>query len=353
MSPERTWRRLLLNHLPYRTRQTAQLDPLGLPLLREAIANRVSPLRGMAVAPESIVIMCDDYRAFDVINHAALKPGSRVVVEDPCDAAVRFFLNSLGVEILPVPVGKQGLAIEKLPLSNVDMIYVSPSHQNPMGTTMSLSQRQQLLDWAAEYDVYIVECDTFGEFCYEGSPLPSLYSLDDNDRVIYVNAFSSWIGSGSKVGFAVIPRELTDRVERMMTYLSPEPSWLDQRATGEFLSSEGFFGHLRRVQEAFRRRRDTLIRAISDSFGKQRLAGKSAGRHLVWHLPARLPDAVLLREQAAEVGATLSTLNDDFCRMALSPRRPDPARVIFLGYSALSEERIQLGITRIAEKWAS
>ena len=348
IAPERTWRRLLLKHLPYRTRYAKHMEPAGLSMLREAITHHVSPLRGISVAPEHTVIVCDDFRAYEIINHTLLKPGVCVAVEDPCDAAIRYLAKSHGAKIIPVPVDKNGIVVDNLPEENVALVYVSPSHQKPMGTTMSLKRRQQLLDWAARTGAYIAESDTFGEFRYDGSPLPSLHSLDENNRVIYINTFSTWIGSGIKLGYMAIPPRLISRVTQIKPFLNPEPSWLDQRVTTEFISSESFFGHLRRVQQTFTRRRDTLTASIEEHFGKQRLNGGKAGHHLVWYLPAHFPTAKEMQRYAAEANTTVNTLTDTCKRTISITRQINPDRILLLGYSALSEENIQNGIDQLA-----
>ncbi len=351
IAPERTWRRLLLRHLPYRSRHAGHVDSAGLAILREAIGSRISPLRGMSVSPDNTFIVCNDYRGIDTVGHALLRPGARVAVEDPCDTGLAYLLERAGVELLPIPLDDQGLLVEALPSQGVALVCVSPSHQQPMGMTMSLERRRQLLDWASESGAYILEQDTYGEFCYDDSPLPSLFSIDSDDRVIYVNSFSAWIGTGARVGYLAAPPLVSAQIAKAMPYLNPGTSWLDQRVTAEFISSESLFGHLRRVRQTFKDRRDALAAAIKANTGQPTVLGKKAGRHLAWHLPQNLPSVMELKRRASAAGIALATLYDFYRKIGPANSGCDPDRTVFLGYTAMPDEKLQEGVARLVEAW--
>ena len=351
IAPERTWRRLLLKHLPYRSRHAANMHPAGLDVLREAIANSVSPLRGMSIYPENSLIVSDDYRAFDIICSVIVRRGASIAVENPCDAGLAFLLRNRGATILPIPVDDDGIVVDRILAKTIQAVVVSPTHQQPTGVTMSKERRKQLLDWANDTGGHIVEWDTFGEFCYDDSPLPSLFSADNSDRVIYVNSFSTWIGAGLQLGYVVAPSGLFSQFVAVKEFLDPQTSWLDQRVTADFVSSDSFFGHLRRVRQTCKQRRDAMISAIANHMGPQNLSGQQAGRHLVWHLPRSLPSSLELQVQAAAAGIRIPTFYDGFCLMEPSEDHHKSASSLLIGYTALTEEAANEGMQRLADVW--
>ena len=349
ITPDRTLRRLMLKHLPYRSRHLKRADAKGMPTLREAIASSLSPLRGMSISPDNSLIVRDDYRAFDLINKAMLRRGSKVAIEDPCDAGIAYLLNCCGAQIIPIPVDRNGIKVERLPSEGIDLVYVSPTHQQPLGVTMPEPRRQQLLEWANRCGAHIVEWDTYGEFCYEDSPMPSLFSMDHDDRVIYVNSFSTWIGPDLDLGYVVIPRHLSQRFIPVKDFIDRQPSWLDQKVAEDFISSDSFFGHLRRVRHAFKQRRNAALHAIEDHMPTQNISGQQAGRHMVWQLPIEAPSSHEFQQIAATRRVNISTLFDGFCRLGTVDLEYDSNRILFIGYSALSEESTGEGISRLAK----
>ena len=352
LAPERTWRRLMLNHLPYRARYAKQGDIAGIEVLREGIANTVSPLRGMSINPDNCFIVGEGYRAIDLVINVMLTPDDTVAVEDPCDAGIIFLLQKRGIKYLSIRVDEDGLDVSSLPTENIKLVFVTPTHQQPMGVTMSKPRRQDLLNWAEQSSTHIIEWDTFGEFCYDDAPLPSLYSMDATDRVIYINTFANWIGSDLSLGYMVAPNELIGRIRGIKKFIDPPTPWLDQRITADFILGDGFFGHLRRVRQAYKQRRDAMISAIETSFGKQELFGSNAGRHIVWKLPKGLPSVLDLQSQAAEGQVYLQTIYDDYCCMKPRLCLHDPNRTLLVGYTSLQEERIFDSMSKLAGIWA-
>ena len=349
ITPDRTWRRLMLKYLPYRSRHSRSIEPAGLLSLREAIVQSLSPLRGMSISTRNSIIVRDDYRAFDLINKALLRRGDKVAVEDPCDAGIAWLLNSHGIKPLPIPVDQQGIVVDRLPSNGVGLVYVSPTHQQPTGVTMSRGRRQQLLDWATYTGAHIVEWDTYGEFCYDDSPMPSLFSMDQDDRVIYVNCFAAWIGPDFELGYCVVPENLLQRFLPVKEYIDRQPAWLDQKVAGDFIASDSFFGHLRRVRQAFKQRRDAAVLAVQEYMPEQRISGQQAGRHLVWQLPADAPSAHDIQQIASKHNVHVPTLFDGFCRLGRIDLEFDPNRILLIGYTALHEENIGEGIARLAD----
>lgn len=349
LAPERTWRRLMIKHLPYRSRHGGHQHPAGLEALREAIVNSISPLRGMSIPSENCILVSDEYRAIDIITRAVVTPNMRVAIEDPSDKGLRYLLEQQSSSIVPIPVDKYGLDVEQLRLSNVKIVFVTPAHQRPTGVTLSPERREMLLEWASDVNGYIVELDTFSEFQYDGSPLPALMSLPSSDRVIYVNAISSWIGSGMQLCYIAVPDKLIKPILKIRLYVNPELAWIDQRVAADFISSSVFFDHLRRIRQQLKSRRNAILTAMEDHMAPQRIFGAHAGRHLVWQLPDGAPDAETVQQRAAAARIVIPTMHNGFLYSQNQTALLDPDKTMLLGYSTGSEVNLRTGIARLAE----
>jgi GntR family transcriptional regulator/MocR family aminotransferase len=339
----------MIQHLPYRSRHVGQRHPAGLDVLRDAIVDSISPLRGMSIRPENCIVISDQYRAIDIISRVIAEPIGRVAVEDPCDKGLRYLLKNQTAEIIPIPVDDNGIDTDRLLREDVQMVFVSPTHQQPTGATLSTDRRRQLLDWANTSGQYIVELDTFGEFFYEGSPQPSLLSqCSTPDRVIYVNSFTSWIGAGIQLCYMAVPDQFVEPFLQVKSIVSPDPAWIDQRVAADFISSDVFYDQLRRIRHQFKIRRDAILDAIEEHMGPQQISGKQAGRHLVWQLPDSAPSASVVRQMAAAEGIAVPAMADGYSCVLNGETRFDPARTLLLGYTAANEDNLRTGIAKLA-----
>lgn len=347
LAPERTWRRLFIEHLPQKTRNLTMTDPAGLGALRESICNTICPLRGMTVDASDIMVVSNEYRALDIIIRTILKPGDPVAVEDPCDAGLIFLLASHGAAIIPIPVEQDGMVVSHLWQHTPKAVFVSPPHQRPTAATLRPDRRDALLAWAQEEGGYIVERDAFGEFNYTETPHPALCSLDASGRIIYVNSFSSWMGDSLQMAYVIAPSGLVARLLDKKRYLCPNPDWITQRVTAEFISSERFFGHLRRVRLQLKTRRDAMIDALNSLVEAPRITGHPAGSHFMWHLPDGAPDARDVQSAVREMGVDVPTLHDGYHQA--HSHRPvfDQDRILLMGFAGLSEELARIGVARL------
>ncbi|WP_424362753.1 PLP-dependent aminotransferase family protein [Methylocystis parvus] len=328
------------------TKLTSYNDPAGLLELRQAIAKHLAPARGVVCDVDQIIIVGGCQEGFNLVGRMLVTPGSTAVVESPCYQGAAFVLESLGAKLHPVPIDRDGLDVTQLPHVNGAVAYVTPSHQYPVGVTMSLQRRIELLSWATQYDAYIMEDDYDSDFRFVGSPLTALKGLDRNERVIYLGTFSKCMGPGLRLGYVVAPRRLVDSFRRMKMLMNNGQSWLEQAAMADFMASGEFGRHLRRIRQLYRERRDALLGALHKHFGECEVYGEQAGMHLVWKLPEGFPPAeeVEARGLAAGVGvcslATGSALRFD--------KNDGGDRLLMLGFVALSEKEIEDGIARLA-----
>jgi GntR family transcriptional regulator/MocR family aminotransferase len=194
-------------------------DPRGSEALRHQIAVHLAATRGIQCDPACIVILGSTQQALRLCSEALLKPGDAVWFEDPCYPFSRRALEAARVKIVPVPVDSQGLdvpyALKQCPAAKA--VYITPSHQFPLGVTMSMSRRIALLDWARASQGWIFEDDYDSEFRYAGPPLTALAGIDRNERVIYLGTFSKMTFSSLRLSFAVLPsRIVADVAQRAM-----------------------------------------------------------------------------------------------------------------------------------------
>ncbi|MEE4345323.1 MAG: PLP-dependent aminotransferase family protein, partial [Paracoccaceae bacterium] len=165
----------------------------------------------MKVEPDQVLIVSSIQQATNVIGQMFVTPGSPVIVERPGCSLIAPIYARAGAEVIGVATDKDGLCVDLLPDSDEALVAITPERQFPMGTTMSTSRRNALLDWAERHSAHVFEVDFDSDFRYEGSPNPALQSLDQHGRFIYTASFALTIGPGLRIGFLVLPPNLVDR----------------------------------------------------------------------------------------------------------------------------------------------
>jgi len=345
--PTKTWRRLMLHNLSLAgSNLTEYPDPIGIFKLRQAIADYLGPTRGINTTPEQVIIVNGSQEALNLVSRLLIKEGTPVVTECPCYQGAAYVFNSYGAQLNPVPVDENGLEVAKLPLTRVSLAYVTPSHQYPMGVTLTLERRVRLLDWAWEVGAYIVEDDYDSDFRHHGSPLTAVAGQDRHGCVIYIGTFSKSIGAGLRLGYLVVPDELVKPARTLKTLMDNGHSWLDQAILADFISSGSYMKHLRNIRHTYLTRRDCLLNSLREHFGEVRLSGMDGGMHIVWHLPAGFPTAKEMQMLAQEAGVGVYSLE---AAAACDLRRNECSdRALALGYSSVSEEQIREGVAKLA-----
>ena len=345
--PIKAWRRLINRTLVTAgTRLTEYRDPAGLIDLRQAIADHLGPARGINVDPDQIVIVAGCQEGLNLTARLLLREGMSVAIENPAYQGAAYLYESYRARLTPVCVDESGLCVDELPEEGAALLYVPPSHQYPMSFTLSLERRLRLLDWAWRTGTYIVEDDYDSDFRYRGSPIEALMGLDSHGCVIYLGTFSKSIGAGLRLGYLVVPKHLAAPARAAKALLDNGHPWLEQAVMAEFISSNGYNNHLRRIRQSYAERRDCLVECLKRHFGDVVISGSECGMHIAWHLAEALPRAADLQAMAAEHGVGIYTLQSgaacDFGGCAYSER------AIMLGFSSLNERQIRSGIERIA-----
>jgi GntR family transcriptional regulator/MocR family aminotransferase len=248
------------------------------------------------------------------------------------------------IEPVPVPVDEEGLNVAAgIALApEAQMAIVTPSHQFPVGYTMSLSRRFQLLRWASEAGSWIVEDDYDSEFRYSGPPLAALQGLDTNGRVIYIGTFSKVMFPGLRLAYLILPPDLVDAYVGVKTTAGVSPPILMQAATAEFMRQGHFTRHIRRMRQLYHNRRDVLLETLRAELGDLIEIGPAdCGMHLTIWLPEGMDDVALARKLPAP-----NTRNSplSYC-YTNQPARPG----LILSFAAADIACIQSGVRQLKE----
>lgn len=288
--PVRVWSNLVTRYA--RGLQVSGLqygDPMGLDELREAIAGYLRTARGVHCDAEQIMVVSGSQQALDLSARALLDGGDPVWIEEPGYWLVQNTLKAAGCRLVPVRVDSEGLDVAagtKL-CRTARAAYVAPSHQYPLGVTMSASRRLQLLDWAQSCGAWIIEDDYDSEYRYESMPVSSLQGLDRASRVIYVGTFSKVLFPSLRLGYIVIPPDLVERFMAVRHAMDICPSHLHQAVLADFIREGHFARHLRRMRQLYAERRSALVESIRQEFGGAlEIVGTEAGMHLCVMLPS-------------------------------------------------------------------
>ena len=337
------WRQLQRSHASL----TEYNDPQGLEKLRVAISDHLGPARGIVVDADQIVIVSGCQDGFNLIARLLVETGTPLVIENPCYQGAAYVFESFGAVPHPVPVDECGLDVSQLPDVSRAVAYLTPSHQYPMGATLSLPRRLELLAWADRCDAYIVEDDYDSDFRFNGAPLTAVMGLDRSDRVIYTGTFSKCMGPGLRLGYVVLPKTLVEPARRLKALMNNGQSWLEQSVMADFMLDGGFRRHLRRMRRTYLARRDALLAALETNFGKCHVRGADAGMHLIWRIPPGFPEAEEIEKRALRDGVGVYAMSTGAARQFGSLE--ESRRYLVLGYAAMTPKQIDNGISRLAK----
>lgn len=295
-------------------------DPMGLRELRETIAVYLRTARGVHCEAGQIMIVSGSQQALDLTTRVIVDPGAAVWVEEPGYWLVHHVLRASCCRSVPVPVDAEGLNVAAGIRLNrkARAVFVAPSHQYPLGVTMSATRRLQLLEWAQRAAAWIVEDDYDSEYRYNSKPIASLQGMDHHDRVIYIGTFSKVMFPALRLGYIVIPPDLVERFAAMRQSMDLCPSHIPQAVMLEFIREGHFARHIRRMRPIYAERREVLVTELARAFDEgAAMIGDEAGMHLALLLP-KLRNDQRLAARAAKESLWLSPLSASY--VSKSPR---------------------------------
>ncbi|MCO5990974.1 PLP-dependent aminotransferase family protein [Actinoallomurus spadix] len=336
--PLATWRRLLTAELRASAlRVSGYGDPAGHPALRAAIARYVGVARSVRADTDDVLLTQGAQQALDLLARVLIAPGDHVAVEEPGYPPARRLFTALGARVTGVPVDEEGLDVTALP-GTARLVYVTPSHQFPLGTPMSAARRTALLAWADRHGAVIMEDDYDSEFRFSARPLQPLQSLDRSGRVVYVGTFSKTLSPLLRSGFLVAPATLRPalRAARQLTDWHGDP--VAQAALARLIDSGELSRHVRKATRVYAARHERLTAALGEELADRLTPVPStAGLHLCARLrPGVRAELEDVRARARRSGVAVETL-DAYCA-----DRPQAGLV--LGYGMIPADRIGDGV---------
>ncbi len=333
--PFTTWQRLLSRSWrAARTRDTHYALPGGHPDLRAAIAEHVQIARQVRCEADQVIVVNGAQHGLDLCARLLADAGERVWVEDPGYPGARRTFLAAGLDMVPIDVDAEGMAPVTTDWARPpQLIYITPSHQFPLGTVMSLSRRRDLLNRAARHSSWIIEDDYDGEFRFSGRPIASLQGIDQAGRVIYMGTFSKTLYPGLRLGYLIVPASICESFALAAAQLSFEGRQVTQAALAAFMREGHFGSHIRRMRMVYAARCELLTGIWQRELGDaSALSGTDTGMHVVAELP-RGKDR-LLSDQAGAAGIIAQSLQSFYLGRA---KRAG----LVLGYGAVHEKDIE------------
>jgi GntR family transcriptional regulator / MocR family aminotransferase len=314
--------------------------PMGYAPLRDAVASYLSSSRGVKCVADQVVIVSGVQEAIDIAVRLSVNPGDRVYMENPGYPGAAIAFKAAGAKISAIGVDDEGMRVPGANMRGARLVYVTPGHQFPLGVTMSVTRRLQLLDWAAKSGALILEDDYDSEYRYAGRPVPALQGLDRHGLVLFMGSFSKVLFPSLRVGYLVVPPDLTDYFAATLSVTNRHAPLLEQAILCDFIT-EGHLGrHVRRMREVYARRLSILLDCAKQSLdGLLEISGVEAGLQIAGWLHRGLDaESVAIAAATRDVEVT-----------ALSRYRQGAAvrEGLQLGFAAVDSKEIRRGVREL------
>lgn len=353
--PAQIWKKAMVAALSQRPDRLAYGDPRGSERLRKALQGYLWRARALSCGLEQIIVVNGSQQGLDLCARLLLDPGDSFVIEDPCYAMARQVFAGTGAAARPIPVDAEGLRTDLLAGIEARLAYVTPSHQFPLGSVLSVSRRDQLLDWARQGSGWIIEDDYDSEYRYDISPVPPLHRLDEGGRTIYLGTVSKTLSPMLRLGYLVVPHALQAVFATAKQLTDRHAPVAEQDALATLIETGSYEAHVRKARRLNGERRRVLLQTLEECFGDRiRIEGADAGLHVVVWL-RDIPHAQEARLVAAarERGLGLHGVSRLYAP-APSAARPESAGLV-MGYSALDPRQITRGVAlldRLLQGWS-
>lgn len=308
--------------------------------LRNVLSHYLLRARGVHAHPSQIVITSGATQALHLVTQLLSREEPYIAVEDPVTDEMRTIFSYAGAELCPVRVDDKGILPEMLPVERTpSFVFVIPSHQFPLGGTLPIQRRIQLIEYARKMNCFIVEDDYDSEFTYEGVPVHSMQGLDP-EHVIYVGTFSKILSPALRIGYVVLPPTLIENFRKLKWFTDRHTSSLEQLVLARFIEEGCFDRHVHRMKKIYRERRKKLVLCLQRYFKDVTILGQAAGMHLVVEFPNVLfTEAVL--ERLKKHGVVVYPVEHYALQKGFHQNQ------IVMGYGSLTEDSIEEGVKRL------
>jgi len=303
--PNRVWAKLAREVLSEQHHQMLNdVDPMGLYDLRIEIAKHLDIYRGIEVDPKQILIGSSSTQLLSVVIEL-LGRTQTYGIEDPAYPKIFHILNTLDIKVDMVGVDQNGLMVDELKKSKINVIHVVPSHQFPLGVTMSIQRKKELLNWAYEKkDRYIIEDDYDSEFKYQGKPIEAIKGLDALDKVIYMNTFSKSLAPSFRVAYVVLPKPLLTLFDEISSYHRCTVPNFEQYILYKFMNTGSFTRHLHRMMKIYKQKLDAILNIMKNE-GDIKISGYESGLHFILSFKSNLrEDEIVKRLNANNINVS-------------------------------------------------
>jgi len=337
------WSRLLAKHWRRPRKEDLTGNPVaGSVLLREALADYLGQARGVRCTADQILILSGSQQAIHLVIKAFAEIGDPILMEEPGYPGTRNSILHAGAKPVPVPIDEEGFVLDEARklAPEARLACISPSHQYPIGHTMSLRRRLDLLNWAKEKNCFILEDDYDSEYRYTGRPLSSLQGLDTDNRVLYVGTMSKVMFPGLRVGYLVVPPDLVNIFLALRKEMDGHSPAVAEAALAEFISEGYLAAHIRKMRLLYEQRQRMLITLLEQKASKYlEICPQETGMHLIARLKRGIKDKDV-EEQARKQGLLVRPLSGFYIEKT-------EENGLLLGFASISEKEMPHLVDRL------
>ena len=338
--PTELWRKCFIEGLRRNSQQLVQYgDSQGDWGLRCSIQSYLERSRGVTCDPDQIIVCTGLQQSLEIVAQLLKGSHSVVAVENPGYHLPRSVFQNHAYTLFPVPVGQEGIDLNHLKTGNSTIVYVTPSHQLPLGYVMPVANRLALIEWAESAGRFIIEDDYDSELRYHGKPIPSLQGLRPTGNIVYTGTFSKLLSPALRLSYMVLPYSLLATYRQLYRAYFPSVSLLEQRTMANFMEQGHWERHIRRMRMIYKKKHDALLRSVETHFGARAVVvGQGAGLHVVLMLPDTLRSEAEIIDRARQRGIRLYPFSDFHVT-----GQPEAATLL-LGFGGMTAGEIEKGI---------
>jgi len=316
-------------------------DPRGVPALRQSLADYLGRVRGVAAEPEQLLVCGGFSQAFSILCRWLAERGvERVALEDPGWHQHRLAVEAAGLEVVPIPVDAEGLRVDALEQTDVEVVLVTPAHQFPTGCVLSSERRTRLVEWAERGERLIVEDDFDSELRYDRTAIGALQGLAP-ERVVHIGSASKRLAPAMRLGWMQLPSWLAWPLIQVKATEDAGTESIGQLALHDFIERGELDRHLRRTRHLYERRREALAKAVTEHLPDATLGEGNAGLYETLALPDGVEEAAVIAA-AVERGIGVEGLS----LHSFTAKAPP---TLVLGFASLPEPAISRGLRILAE----